>query len=109
MSADQSITITRMRTGSIFRLVAAGMFCSLVPFFILMGIFASLGMNSLRWNNEPVYGLKGLVLSPLMGVFAAALFTAFVGVMLALGTWIYSRFRPLTLRVIPATIETKAA
>jgi hypothetical protein len=60
MSDDKTITIRRLRTGSTFRLVAAGTFCSLVPIFVLMGVFAAFGMNSLSWNNEPIFGLKAL-------------------------------------------------
>lgn len=105
MPNDQTIEVRRLRTGSVFRLVAAGAFGSLVPFFIFMGVLAAFGMNSLRWNDEPLYGLKGLLLSPLLGVFAAAIVTAIAGVGFAFGLWLYSKLRPLNLRYIPAHLD----
>lgn len=102
MPEDQAITVRRFRTGSVFRLVAAGAFGSLVPFFVIMGVLAAFGMNSLHWNNEPVYGFKGLLLSPLFGILAAAIVTMIAGVGFAFGLWLYSKFRPLNLRYIPA-------
>jgi hypothetical protein len=38
--------------------------------------------------------------SPLLGVMMAAFFTAFGGVALAFGLWLYSKFRPLRLRIV---------
>ena len=103
MTVDRTITVRRLRTGSVFRLLAAGIFFSTVPFFILMGGFAGLGFNTLRWNNEPVLGIKGLLLSPLMGLIAAAIFTALAGAGVSFGLWLYSKFRPLTLRMLEDT------
>ena len=103
MTVDRTITVRRLRTGSVFRLLATGIFFSTVPFFILMGVFAALGFNTLRWNNEPVLGIKGLLLSPLMGLIAAAIFTALAGAGVSFGLWLYSKFRPLTLRMLEDT------
>jgi hypothetical protein len=100
MIEDNTITIRRIRTGSVFRIVAAGAFFSITPFFVLMGVLAAFGMDSLKWNDQPVLGLKALVAAPFMGLFAAALFTALMGLMLSLGLWLYSKFRPLSIRVL---------
>jgi hypothetical protein len=77
-----------------------GAFFSITPFFTLMGVLAAFGMDSLKWNDQPVLGLKALVAGPFMGLFAAALFTALIGLMLSLGLWLYSKFRPLSIRVL---------
>src|SRR3982750_4368038 len=100
MTEDHSIEIRRIRTGSVFRIVAAGTFFSITPFFILMGVLAAFGMDSLKWNNQPIVGLKAILAGPFMGLFAAALFTALIGLMLSLGLWLYSKFRPLSIRVL---------
>lgn len=92
-----------------FRLVAAGAFCSLVPIFVLMGILAAFGMDSLSWNNEPVNGLKAFLLSPVMGALASAIVTALAGSAFAFGLWLYSKFRPLTLRIILAADGSKTS
>jgi hypothetical protein len=109
MPTEQTLSIRRLRTGSVFRIVAAGCFFTLVPFCIVMGVLALFGVDALKWNNEPVLGWKGFVAAPFMGLFMAAVFTAFGGVGLGFGLWLYSKFRPLTLRVLlddPASSAT---
>jgi hypothetical protein len=100
MSQERTISARRLRTGTIFRLAAAGLFFSIIPFFVLMGILALFGLNSVKWNNVPIYGVKALLVSPLMGVFAAALLTAIVGVGMSFGLWVYSRLYRMELRVL---------
>lgn len=100
MSLDRTITVRRLRTGSVFRLLAAGIFFSIVPFFVLMGVLAAFGLNTVRWDNEPVFGIKALIVAPIMGIFAAGILTALGGVGISFGLWLYARFKPLTLRVL---------
>lgn len=109
MSDDSTLTIERLRTGSVFRIVAAGMFCFLIPFSLLMGVFALFGFNTVTWNREAIVGVKGLLFSPVIGAFIAAIFTAFVGVALAAGLWLYSKFRPLVLSVKGAAKDSTPA
>jgi hypothetical protein len=96
---DRTIVIRRLSTGSVFRVVAAGAFLSLVPLCIFFGVLALFGLNTIRWNNEPIHGIRGLLLSPLVGILMATFFTAFGGTALAFGAWLYSKFRPIKLRV----------
>jgi hypothetical protein len=72
----------------------------MIPFAMLMGVFALFGFQTLTWNHEPVTGIKGLVASPFIGLFLAALFTAFMGVCLSFGLWLFSKVRPLSLSVV---------
>jgi len=95
MNESHTLTIRRFQRGSVFRIVAAGAFLSLVCFSCLMGVFALFGFDTVTWNREPI---TGLLASPLIGILAAALFTAFFG--LSFGLWLYSRLRPLTLHVV---------
>jgi hypothetical protein len=97
-------TVTRLKTGSVFRLVAAGTFFSLVPFFILLGLLALFGRELVQFNDESVVGLQGLLVSPLLGIFSAIVCTAFIGVMLAFGLWLYSKWKPLTLEAVPIEV-----
>ena len=97
---ERSLLIRRLSTGSVFRIIAAGSFFSMIPLTIFFGILALFGLDTIKWNNAPIHGVSGLLLSPLLGVFMAAFFTAFGGVALAFGLWLYSKFRPLRLRVV---------
>lgn len=99
MSDNRVVTIRRLGTGSVFRLVAIGCFCSLVPFATLMGVFALFGFHTVTWNHEPLTGIGGLLASPFIGLVIAAGFTLFFGLCLSLGLWLYSRFRPLTILI----------
>jgi hypothetical protein len=100
MTHERTLTVRRIHTRTVFRLLAAGIFCSIVPFTVLMGVLAAFGMKTVSWNNEPVTGITGLLASPFIGLFIAAFFTAIAGVGIAFGLWLYSRFRPLTMHLI---------
>ena len=100
MSIDRPVTIRRIRTGSVFRLMAAGVFCSVLPLCLFFGVLALFGLNTIKWNNQPIYGIKGLLLSPVIGGMIAAAFTILGGVGVSFGLWVYSRFRPLSLVLV---------
>jgi hypothetical protein len=101
--------IRRLRTGSVFRLVAAGSFFSLVPLAIMMGVFALFGFKTVTWNKEPLMGLTGLLASPLIGVFIAAFLTAFLGSLISFCLWLYSKIKPLHLTALVDTIPKTEA
>ena len=109
MATDRVIAVRRIRTGSVFRLMAAGIFFSFVPFTLLMGVFALMGLNTFQLNDQPIYGLKGLLVSPLIGVCIAAVFTAIGGVVMAFGLWLYSKWKPLRITVSEDETSTRAA
>ena len=93
-TSNQSLLICRLRTGTVFRLLATGFFGSLVPFSVAMGVLAAFGLHTITWNKAPVTGLSGLMLSPVIGILGALLFTAFFGTAVAFGLWIMSKLRP---------------
>ena len=65
---ERSLSIRRLSTGSVFRIIAAGSFFSMIPLTIFFGILALFGLDTIKWNNAPIHGLSGLLLSPLLGV-----------------------------------------
>ena len=93
----QEITIERLSVKSIFKLVALGLFASFLPLSILMGVFASLGANTVTLNKEPIHGVAAFVVAPLIGVFVSLVFTLFVGSLMSIGLWIFSKYKPLTI------------
>jgi len=99
VSTNRILSIRRLGTGSVFRLAAIGFSCSLIPFALLMGVFALFGFHTVSWNQQPITGVEGLLASPFIGLFLAVLFTIFIGTFLSLGLWIYSKIRPLALQV----------
>jgi hypothetical protein len=98
-SSYREFKVERIATGSVFKLLGAGLVFSLVPFASVMGVFALAGANTVTWNGKALTGLTGLAASPLIGFFLALFFTALIGVCMAAGLWLYSRLWPLELRL----------
>ena len=100
----KEITVLRISAGTLFKLAGLGLVLTLVPFALLMGCFAFFGASTVIWNQQPVTGVTGFVVSPFMGLLLAAIFTMLLGSCMTLGLWLYSRFRPITLLVkVPAS------
>ena len=93
----KSIVVHRLRNGSVYRLSAIGAVFGMIPLFTVFGILASMNLFTLTWNSEAVSGPKALIVGPLMGVLFAVVCIALFGSVMALGLWIYSKFKPLTL------------
>ncbi len=100
MRSTQTISFARLKVGAVFKLHLIGMTLFMVPLGLVQGILACFGFNSLSWQGVPIHGAGALLAGPLIGLTTALLFTLMIGTMSALGLWLYSRFRPLTLKVI---------
>jgi hypothetical protein len=103
----KEIIVQRVSTGTLFKLAGLGLTLTLIPFSILMGCLALFGASTVTWNEQPLTGVAGLLASPFIGAFVTGVFTIFLGACMALGLWLYSSFRPLTLRVKVLTSETE--
>ena len=91
------ITVQRLSAGTLFKLAGLGLAISLVPFTLVLGVFAFFGASTVTWDQRQLTGWTGLIVSPFIGAFLAALFTMFLGCCMTLGLWLYSKFQPLTL------------
>lgn len=87
----------RIRTGSIYRLVALGTALGAIPLCTLFGVLAAFDLMTLNWNGQAVTGPRGLIIGPLIGVMFVLIGTAFFGSAMALGLWLYSKVRPIEL------------
>ena len=101
----KSIVVRRLRTGSIYRLIATGAAFGFVPLFVVLGLLASAQLFTLNWNGQAVAGPKALLVGPLMGIFFAVIGVAVFGSAIALGLWIYSKFKPLTIEYEEASSQ----
>ncbi len=97
---QKSIIIKRFTAGSLFKIVAIGCSISLIGFAVLMGFFALLGAHTVHWNRESLTGIAGLIASPFIGLFLAALFTVFGWLGFALSFWLFSLFGRLRVDYI---------
>lgn len=94
---SRTLEIKRLSTGTVFKIMLIGGFCSLIPFSVLMGILSLFGASSVTWNNQPLTGVHGLIAAPFIGAFTALLISGLFGLFIAAGLWLYSKFKPLTL------------
>jgi hypothetical protein len=92
-----SVTVERLYSGSVYKLIGIGLTCSVVPLSLLMGVLALFGASTVTWNDRPIMGMWGLAFSPLIGILVTLLLTFIVGTACVAGLWIYSKFRPLVL------------
>jgi hypothetical protein len=97
----KTLQVSRLRTGTIYKLVLLGLLVGSVPVFLVSGLLASADLITLNWNDQPVTGPKAIFIGPLMGLFFALVLTAIAGSVMALGLWIFGRFRPLALDFYP--------
>ena len=95
--AMNSIVVHRLRTGTVYRLAAIGATFGMIPLFTVFGALASVGLFELTWNEKIVTGPRALLIGPMMGALFAGLSIVLFGSAIALGLWIYSKFRPLSL------------
>ena len=71
----KELRVARLSTASIYKLAGIGLFFSLFPFTIVMGITAFFGLNTLMWNNQPLTGSTALIAAPFIGLFLSGVFT----------------------------------
>ena len=84
----QDLQIRAIAAGTVFKLAFVGLVVSLVPLTTAAGIFSLFGASTLTWNQKPLTGVSGLLASPFIGLFIAAVFTMLVGGLMALGLWL---------------------
>ena len=93
------VSLERLSVGSIYKLVFIGSTCSLMPLTLVLGVLALFGFSTVSWNGHPVYGLNGMLFSPLIGAALTVFITAFLGTAFIFGLWLFSKVRPLSLSV----------
>ena len=100
-SSYAPLALRAIRIGSVYKLVFIGLMASLVPLGLLLGVMAWIGFDTVNWNGMPVSGPAGVVAGLLAGLWAALAFTLMMGSFMALGLWLWSRWRPIRLWVRP--------
>lgn len=92
------ISFERLHVGSVYKLVFIGLACAMIPLSIFFGLLACFfGANTITWNGQAIYGYMALLVSPLVGLVSAGIFTLFLGTSCMVGLWLFSRFKPLSL------------
>jgi len=95
----RDIQIRKLSFKSVFKLIAIGQYLAWIPFAILCALGTFAGLGSIQWNGQTLQGFNALLMSPVIGFIIATAVTLIVGTSTALGLWLWSKLRPLTLRV----------
>lgn len=95
----ESLTIKRLRTKAVFKIIFTGLFCSFIPFFTLLGVLASQDLITMYWGQTQITGFKAAVLGPFFGIFFVIVFGFFTSIFTSLGLMLYAKRRPLILDV----------
>lgn len=104
-----SLRIRKLSAGSVYKLIGLGSLCGMVPLFVLIGLFADLGLITLRWNNAPLAGTRALLEGPLIGVLATLLTTVVIGSIVAFGLGLYARIASIMIGYTPIAAPTQVA
>ncbi len=71
--------LERLSTAEIFRWIFLGAVVLCVPYYLLMGLLALFGWQTVNWNGQPLTGVLGLVAGPCIGLLLALILTASIG------------------------------
>lgn len=93
-------SIRRVKASIIYRLLLIGLGIPLVAFSFICGVMGLFGYDMVKWNDQPVHGVLAIPAALFSGLIVTVLFTVFIGSITCLGLWIYSRFRPLQVKVM---------
>ena len=85
----------KISKASLFKLMLTGASIGLFLLFLLCGIAAIYGYETISFNDKYITGLWGLIAALLMWPIFSLLFTCFGWAVITFGLWIYSFFRVL--------------
>ncbi|SMB88398.1 hypothetical protein SAMN05660772_01197 [Pasteurella testudinis DSM 23072] len=92
-----NISVKKLTTGTIYKLVFIGLLVAFLPLSLVLGFLGYFDLLYVTWNQQPVNGIAAFYLAPVILLFVALIWGLFVGSVISLGLWIYSKFRPITI------------
>jgi hypothetical protein len=101
------IRIRRIKAGSLFRLLTAAAYSVCVPWFVLLGILALFGLQTIYLNGRPIYGIEGLIAAFVMALIFSVIASIIGWVVFYVVILIWGHFMPITISYVPAD-EPKA-
>ena len=85
----------KISKASLFKLMLIGALIGLFLLFLLCGIAAIFGYETVSLNGKPVTGVRGFITALMMWPIFSLFFTCFGWAIITFGLWIYSFFRVL--------------
>jgi hypothetical protein len=98
----QELEIHRFSVVSVFKIVGIGLFFSLMPVLVIVGIACGLGLLNMHYNGQVLHGWWPVVMAPVFGLFFVAALSTFVSIAMLLGLWLYSLIAPIVIVFRPS-------
>ena len=100
-----NITAKKISKASVFKIYIIGLGLGLFVFFLIMGLSALFGSQTVKFNGESVTGFMGLVVALCMWPIFSVIFAGFMWLISILGLWVYSVFYPITISFKEMDVE----
>jgi hypothetical protein len=100
---NTTVRITRLTIGTIFKLVALGTLIPIVGFFLLCGLLALGGMQTVHVNGNAVTGAGGLLAAAIMAPIFWLILTVICWLSMFVGLWLFSLVRPIEISFVLAS------
>lgn len=98
------IRAKKLRKSSLFKLIFISSAIPFGLFFLLCGVAAVFGAETVTWYDKPVTGIKGLFVALLLYPFFIAFLSCFTWIGAAVGLWAYSWFSEIELEFVDGRI-----
>jgi len=109
MTPVQSVRFTRIKAGSLFKLILILTATVMIPFLTLCGVAAFFGAHTVTVNQQYVTGIAGFFAALFMGSVLALLFSVFAWICTYVSIRMIGKFKPLTLDYVPVAPPAKAS
>ncbi|MCX7825364.1 MAG: hypothetical protein N2689_07385 [Verrucomicrobiae bacterium] len=100
MRSNDSSTVRRIRSGSLFCIFYFRFASWMIPGFLAIGVAALFGADAIKLNGHWIHGLRGLTYAILAALFTPAFLAVSVFVFTWPGLWLYSKFRKFRIDYI---------
>jgi len=84
----------------IYKLMLIGFGVSIMVLSTIIGIAGIFGAGVVKFNDKLITGIAALPVSLFSGLLITVGFTAIFGTLTFIGLWLYSKVRPLKIKVI---------
>lgn len=95
----QTISCRGLSVGSLFKILFIGLLIPIFLISVIYGVFALFGFDTVTFDGKHVYGIVGLLVALVIGIVLPSIMSAVLWLLILLGVWVYTRFRPITLKL----------
>ena len=92
-----NITAKKISKGSVFKIYFFGLTGGFFIPFLIFGVSAVFGAETVQWQGGYVTGFAGFVAAMIMWPCFSFLFAGFMWLVSILGLWLYSLIKPITI------------